>query len=70
MWREQEAPGEGDVAGMRWGRTCVEGGATAGGMMALPAMARILNFILKYRGIRGFQAIVIFHFQKILGKQG
>lgn len=55
---------------MRWARTCVEGGATTGGMMALPAMARILNFILKYRGIRGFQAIVIFHFQKILGKQG
>lgn len=41
---------------------CVEGGATTRGMISLPAMARILNFILKYRGIRHFQAIVIFHF--------
>lgn len=71
---DQKHQEKGDGTGMRWARMSVGGGAMTRYMMALAAMARILNFILKYRGIRGFQGIMRFHFfwkllQKILGKQ-
>lgn len=53
----------GRLMGLEWDeRGCVwEEGVMTGYMIALSAMARIFNFVLKYRGIRGFQAIVIFH---------
>lgn len=38
-----------------------EGAGMTGSMMALSVTARISSFILKYRGIRGFQAIVVFY---------